>query len=647
MYKQNAPSQQRRPHRHQPHRASKRSLPSTVPALPSLNLQVRATHLSAYDPVYPVVVGIPPSQPKGYFRAFSEMISIPLEEPRLAQLLPHRFRRTIRLYGISPMVLLAKPKRRLEPLGMPLGFPRLPSLTSDKPLGSIPTNTDDGKRVAGAEIEPRLGDDGEFGPLNFDESDLTTNGTAADLESNADSALHPVLEDRTTMAMSPTQSAPEPSDTQAADVAPPDIADSNPSQIDAPPKREPARPQRRDSDRAVPKPQPPKVERVQRKSSKQFETAPKATKTRKQTIIDSPPPLPVDDSPPLEDTQRHPSPPEKLPPPQPEVHVTVVTPPQPLSRSISPPSKSTSHLSKDDRPAILQVKKPTAIPVVAHRRQPTQEEQKAEFEKQQNVLMAKKLERPNKAMQSGGNLINKSGSDATDQSKLQSIMAGEPLATSKGFLTSIMQNMRVMDEETKGRLTIISAPIFKEKPMVGMMEMENALKSMNASRKLSDQEIEYIKRVFELVNDDTVDKDEFLVIAALAERMTLLDQKVRLSFYDTDFKKLEKNIKEYRQLYTVYTADDGKMSYEDLNVLLQATGKSQEELGEISQMLNIKDVNPHSAVGFLDFLSYVPFFTKLHENIVNNPFGDTSSSLGDVAHALGTDTGLGGGGGRN
>ncbi|KAI9101751.1 hypothetical protein DFS34DRAFT_611312 [Phlyctochytrium arcticum] len=193
------------------------------------------------------------------------------------------------------------------------------------------------------------------------------------------------------------------------------------------------------------------------------------------------------------------------------------------------------------------------------------------------------------------------------------------------FLSSLVKDMNVLDDDSKARYLALSAPIFKDRDLVSIEEMGKGLTQKNW---VSDQEVEYIKRVFELVAGDYIDQAEFCVIAALAERMTLMDTNLRLSFGDTDFKKLERNIKQYRHLFSVNTNEDGKMTYEDLKILLMSTGLPPSSVDSVASLLNMAPTeeaaygtNKQTAVGFLDFLTYVPFFSFLHDKIVSDPFG--------------------------
>ena len=108
---------------------------------------------------------------------------------------------------------------------------------------------------------------------------------------------------------------------------------------------------------------------------------------------------------------------------------------------------------------------------------------------------------------------------------------------------------------------------------------------------------------------------------------------IRLSFYDTDFAKLENEIKQFRSLFTVFAQDEGVMTYDDLKILLLSTGVNEAQILEIAQLLGFQNANPESPVKFLDFLTYIPFFTSLHQNIVSDPFGHHGSIHGLLKEA--------------
>ncbi|KAJ3145469.1 hypothetical protein HDU89_007094 [Geranomyces variabilis] len=203
------------------------------------------------------------------------------------------------------------------------------------------------------------------------------------------------------------------------------------------------------------------------------------------------------------------------------------------------------------------------------------------------------------------------------------------------FLSSLVKDMNVMDEDSKLRYIRMSEPIFKDGDLISIDTLGAELTRM---KWITAGEVDYITKVFELVAGDYVDQSEFCVIAALAERMTFLDTSLRQSFGDTDFRKLEKNIKQYRHLFTVNTNEDGKMTYDDLKILLLSTGLPANSIEGVAGLLNLapagKDSSKQSEVGFLDFLSYVPFFALLHDRIVDDPLaynaGDENAAGGEA-----------------
>jgi hypothetical protein len=82
--------------------------------------------------------------------------------------------------------------------------------------------------------------------------------------------------------------------------------------------------------------------------------------------------------------------------------------------------------------------------------------------------------------------------------------------------------MNLVDDESKNRINGLISPMFTAKKLISPLEIGARLKGMGNLRDITDREIEYIKRIFELVNTSGVTEDEFCVVVALAERMTMM-----------------------------------------------------------------------------------------------------------------------------
>jgi hypothetical protein len=97
-------------------------------------------------------------------------------------------------------------------------------------------------------------------------------------------------------------------------------------------------------------------------------------------------------------------------------------------------------------------------------------------------------------------------------------------------------------------------------------------------------------------------------------------KKVQKSFVDTDFKELGKHIKQYSSLYLGNASNPEEpariLKYDDFKILLLSTGVPPDCIPYVAGMLNITE---DADIEYLDFLSFIPFFVKLHSHIVSNP----------------------------
>ncbi|KAH6598658.1 hypothetical protein BASA50_003693 [Batrachochytrium salamandrivorans] len=571
------------------------------------NHRTRKPGLAGLSPIHPMVANVPHTPQKEYFRSFGEIITLPLEDPRLARLLPHRHRKSIRLYGTVPMNLFYKNKEVKNSIDT-LQFNNI-NITHTKgflpqrmPLGSI--NSSIQKRIEGPEIEPQFSHEKFF--------DL-----ASSLEGYESSIFPEIAQVVVDEQVLPTQlqveyTEPLNNEYQAEKFesmeTPPSIFSDTNCHRDIDSKHIINRseaPRRRASTKPL--------GHKSRKNSvltQQLNSTSLAAENKFEREISN-------DKDRRKDTS-------KLQ----ELASTLKISESALSAQPIHQNDSISSLTQGEVPDIdllesMQYTESRGTFMGMYNRHQTEDGEAAEYDMLHKAIHMQKM-----LQQEDCSIPHGSFSKRTYTDQVETLPIDEDSTVNKGFLTSIIKNMSLMDDDTRDRLNIMAAPIFKERPLIGIAEMEVALRDISLIRKLGDQEIEYIKRVFELVNDDTVSQQEYIVIASLAERMSLIDQKIQLSFYDTDFKKLESNVKQYRKLFTVYTEEDGNMTYEDLRILLLSSGSSEQQVGEIAEMLNFKDRLPSTAVGFLDFLSYVPFFAKLHDNIVNNPFGDSAHIMG-------------------
>ncbi|KAJ3397694.1 hypothetical protein HDU92_004110 [Lobulomyces angularis] len=136
--------------------------------------------------------------------------------------------------------------------------------------------------------------------------------------------------------------------------------------------------------------------------------------------------------------------------------------------------------------------------------------------------------------------------------------------------------------------------------------------------KIDKEKLEVMKQCFGIFGEK-ISVDEFCIISALGEKLTALDDHIKTnSFNDINFKELGKHIREYNELFLSNNSNEGakSMKYDDFAVLLLSTGLEPKFVPNIAKMLNIEN---GQEINYLDFLSYIPFFLKLHKTIVNKP----------------------------
>ena len=122
------------------------------------------------QPTFTIILGEHRAK-KDYFRAFATAVAKPIDKKnRAAKLLPYKMKKTMRLYGVSPLLLLKRSKIRIEPSSKSKGKEmdskeRSRRKDMRKPQLLLVSND---KRVDGPEIAPNFSEENEFDVVDFD-----------------------------------------------------------------------------------------------------------------------------------------------------------------------------------------------------------------------------------------------------------------------------------------------------------------------------------------------------------------------------------------------------------------------------------------------------------------------------------------------
>ncbi|KNC97368.1 uncharacterized protein SPPG_07294 [Spizellomyces punctatus DAOM BR117] len=640
-------------------RASQLSLLPATPAGPSAT---RRPHR------VPVLGKVPPSipAPEGYFRIFTEMKTVETTDAsknghHLASLLPHRYTKKVPLYGTSPRMLLmmqkAPPSRLARLTVTPGVLPPIPQSTikpsqvSEKSLSRF-TRLPPAPSIVNDTVETPTSLPTSQ-PASRRSSTIKVRRKLRKKVQVAESQLQPISSSPHA-DISPVQTAPEP-DTSNIVAGPPSHVQEEATKPAIPKLPDVELDANSELTGWETEPQPPSVVAPARQrlsepvvqpavsaSQPVMETAPSSKPTPKSSVVDRP------------YKPRRPTPPKQV-----TVNLQqLLNKNKQVDSPIEPGSDGEAAREEEDEFVVFRGDDTTAEDTETSASTPKIPSRTSQYlgRHRQNsndpVSVAsggedeRKKRRASVALAARKSIVRRTSKIDLEHMRRQRIAEGGPHRAGlegekakEDFLSAMVKDLNVLGDDSKARYLALSEPIFKDKTLVAVEEMGAELAKMGW---VTEQEIEYINRVFELVAGDHIDQSEFCVIAALAERMTLLDTNLRLSFSDTDFKKLERNIKQYRNLFSVNTSsEDGRMTYEDLKILLLSTGLPADSIEHVASLLNVASdeaaasgTTKQTAVGFLDFLTYVPFFSVLHDKIVADPFAEGGGSGEDVIKNL-------------
>ncbi|XP_052242008.1 trichohyalin-like isoform X2 [Dreissena polymorpha] len=158
---------------------------------------------------------------------------------------------------------------------------------------------------------------------------------------------------------------------------------------------------------------------------------------------------------------------------------------------------------------------------------------------------------------------------------------------------------------------------------VGWLEGEDVMIALRGvNNRLTEAEEEYLYRVLELTGykiTHGADFKMFSVLAALSQRITMLDKWMKNLIGQMDFKALEMKMFKCKTLWECNVdRETNKISIDQLCVDLRAGGVSMEHELEVREKL----AHLH-ALDLLDFLTYVPLFIMIHQSVVQNPLDDS------------------------
>ncbi|XP_022106904.1 mediator of DNA damage checkpoint protein 1-like [Acanthaster planci] len=155
---------------------------------------------------------------------------------------------------------------------------------------------------------------------------------------------------------------------------------------------------------------------------------------------------------------------------------------------------------------------------------------------------------------------------------------------------------------------------------VDVKDLESTLKQVN-SYLITEKECQYIYHVLDLPQRHRIDFKLFSVVAALSEKVSRLEPFIRKLINKMNFEALEVKMQQAKELFFLLAdeddeADGGEVPIQNLVVELEAGGLKPEHVKLVVEKFNREG---KGTVDFLDFLTYIPLFIDIHENIISDP----------------------------
>ncbi|KAJ2999467.1 hypothetical protein HDV02_002780 [Globomyces sp. JEL0801] len=562
---------------------------------PKRELKTRENHWKKPDVIQEfnnvdVVLGNPPIGQCNYFRAFTTNIQIPKQsKSRTEILLPHKAKKTVRLYGVKPLVLLTKTNQhpiQFMDRNVRKNVINKPQMLSNAPKSKSPSKSISRGRIDGPEIAPNMADDNEFEIYEELSMEIPLEMPGDDLENYIKFTPQKII-------------------------------------------------YKNGEDTVVTFSKHNSVEQLQ-------DTISVIQNSEESTI-----PIFVNQ---IEDNQNFQ---KNSYPVNPYIPVKLSTTPVPVAiNRQSPPRKYSvdeklSVILDENSNAIQPVS--VHLPILEEKQHIVQdtetviEPRKSVIHRPEKQSMIETLPHDRLSFNAKPVVLKKGKPLPKDINKTHTISNGKQKSTHQGTkaqkhklpLISKLKDMSVLDKDTEKRLDATFGSLFSTRDSIFVNEIDTILSSrypINASS------LSYVKKVFGILEKPELTRKDFYIVAALAEKLAKMNSEVVLAFKDVDFKDFESQLLNLKVIYNhliqkslfqLYAGPDGKFTYEDIHDVLGAANVTKEQSEILIKVLNgTADYQHISAnVKFLDFLCFCPFFLHLHDRIIDNPLSLGSEDL--------------------
>eukprot|EP00057_Strongylocentrotus_purpuratus_P017512 XP_011671986.1 PREDICTED: uncharacterized protein LOC100889312 isoform X2 [Strongylocentrotus purpuratus] len=154
----------------------------------------------------------------------------------------------------------------------------------------------------------------------------------------------------------------------------------------------------------------------------------------------------------------------------------------------------------------------------------------------------------------------------------------------------------------------------------GQITLKELTKKMHAN--VSKNDIHLLHKVFDLNKDKTIDHREFVTVAALNDKLIGQEVTSEAAPLELNLNRLSLHITAYKEMFDVVDQNgDGRLSMDEIMFIITVStgidiGIDKEAVRSIH---NTIDKDGNGSIDFVEFLTFIPFFQKIHQQIIGKP----------------------------
>ncbi|XP_063950996.1 uncharacterized protein LOC129278896 isoform X3 [Lytechinus pictus] len=154
----------------------------------------------------------------------------------------------------------------------------------------------------------------------------------------------------------------------------------------------------------------------------------------------------------------------------------------------------------------------------------------------------------------------------------------------------------------------------------GKITLKELTKKMHSTT--SKDDIRHLLKVFDLNKDKTVDQREFVTVAALNDKLTGKEVTSEAAPLELNLNRLSVHITAYKEMFDAVDQNgDGRLAMDEIMFIITVSTGIDIAVDKeaVRYIHNTIDKDGNGSIDFVEYLAFIPFFQKIHQQIIGKP----------------------------